>query len=145
VVVARLERALEERVGNDGMEPWRGFAERKFPGNLLPPGNLPPVATAKVIYPKACYDGISDGARDFVPWLSKNTDQLTLDFMTTHELAIRLRWAMVDSHQETLPQGGDSNLAETPRCLPQTHHLRDESSGTRQTRRKIVSRIKSPA
>ena len=38
------------------------------------------LATVKALYPKACYDGISDGARDFVPWLSKNTDQLTLDF-----------------------------------------------------------------
>ena len=41
VVVARLERALEERVGNDGMEPWRGFAELKFPGNLLPHQRCP--------------------------------------------------------------------------------------------------------
>jgi len=38
------------------------------------------LAAVKALYPKACYDGISDGARDFVPWLTKHTDQLTLDF-----------------------------------------------------------------
>ena len=38
------------------------------------------LATVKALYPKARYDGISDGARDFVPWLTENTDQLTLDF-----------------------------------------------------------------
>lgn len=38
------------------------------------------LAAVKALYPKARYDGISDGARDFVPWLTENTDQLTLDF-----------------------------------------------------------------
>ena len=38
------------------------------------------LAAVKALYPNATYDGISDGARDFVPWLSKNTDRLTLDF-----------------------------------------------------------------
>lgn len=38
------------------------------------------LATVKARYPKAVYHGISDGARDFVPWLKANTDQLTLDF-----------------------------------------------------------------
>ena len=38
------------------------------------------LAAVKAHYPKARYDGISDGARDFVPWLTENTDQLTLDF-----------------------------------------------------------------
>ena len=38
------------------------------------------LATVKALYPKAQYDGISDGAQDFVPWLTKNTDRLTLDF-----------------------------------------------------------------
>ena len=34
----------------------------------------------KARYPHARYQGISDGARDFVPWLQKHTDGLTLDF-----------------------------------------------------------------
>jgi hypothetical protein len=38
------------------------------------------LAVVKARYPDACYDGISDGARDFVPWLTKHTSQLTLDF-----------------------------------------------------------------
>ena len=38
------------------------------------------LAAVKALYPNASYDGISDGARDFVPWLSQNTDRLTLDF-----------------------------------------------------------------
>lgn len=38
------------------------------------------LATVKAPYSSACCDGISDGAWDFVPWLSKNTDPLTLDF-----------------------------------------------------------------
>lgn len=38
------------------------------------------LAAIKARYPDACYDGISDGARDFVPWLTKHTSQLTLDF-----------------------------------------------------------------
>ena len=38
------------------------------------------LAVVKAGYPDACYDGISDGARDFVPWLTKHTSQLTLDF-----------------------------------------------------------------
>jgi hypothetical protein len=38
------------------------------------------LATIKALYPKAQYHGISDGARDFVPWLTKHTDRLTLDF-----------------------------------------------------------------
>ena len=38
------------------------------------------LATVKARYPKAVYHGISDGARDFVPWLKARTDRLTLDF-----------------------------------------------------------------
>ena len=38
------------------------------------------LATVKARYPDAAYHGISDGARDFIPWLKANTDQLTLDF-----------------------------------------------------------------
>jgi hypothetical protein len=38
------------------------------------------LAAVKARYPKARYDGISDGAQDFVPWLTENTEQLTLDF-----------------------------------------------------------------
>ena len=38
------------------------------------------LAAVKARYPKARYLGISDGARDFVPWLQKNTDGLVLDF-----------------------------------------------------------------
>jgi hypothetical protein len=38
------------------------------------------LATVKARYPKAVYHGISDGARDFVPWLKANTDKMTLDF-----------------------------------------------------------------
>lgn len=38
------------------------------------------LAIVKAHYPTARYDGISDGAQDFVPWLRENTDQLTLDF-----------------------------------------------------------------
>lgn len=38
------------------------------------------LAAVKARYPKARYQGISDGARDFVPWLQKNTDGLVLDF-----------------------------------------------------------------
>lgn len=38
------------------------------------------LATVKARYPKAVYHGISDGARDFIPWLKANTDELTLDF-----------------------------------------------------------------
>lgn len=38
------------------------------------------LAAVKARYPKARYMGISDGARDFVPWLKENTDGLVLDF-----------------------------------------------------------------
>jgi len=38
------------------------------------------LAVVKARYPKARYDGISDGARDFVPWLKENTGALVLDF-----------------------------------------------------------------
>ena len=38
------------------------------------------LAMVKARYPQARYQGISDGARDFVPWLQKHTDGLTLDF-----------------------------------------------------------------
>ncbi len=38
------------------------------------------LATVKALYPKAQYHGISDGAHDFIPWLTKHTDKLTLDF-----------------------------------------------------------------
>jgi len=38
------------------------------------------LARVKARYPKARYDGISDGARDFVPWLEENTGELVLDF-----------------------------------------------------------------
>jgi hypothetical protein len=38
------------------------------------------LAMVKARYPKARYEGISDGARDFVPWLQQNTDVLVLDF-----------------------------------------------------------------
>ena len=38
------------------------------------------IATVKALYPEAQYHGISDGAHDFIPWLTKHTDQLTLDF-----------------------------------------------------------------
>ena len=38
------------------------------------------LAMVKAHYPQARYQGISDGARDFVPWLEKHTDGLTLDF-----------------------------------------------------------------
>ena len=51
----------------DGKEDFRFLMEREL-------------ATVKAHYPKARYDGISDGARDFVPWLTRHTDQLTLDF-----------------------------------------------------------------
>ena len=35
-------------------------------------------------------------------------------FMTTHELALQLPWAMVDPHQETLPQGGPMDQGTPP-------------------------------
>ena len=38
------------------------------------------LAVIKARYPKASYVGISDGARDFVPWLTQHTDRLVLDF-----------------------------------------------------------------
>lgn len=38
------------------------------------------LAVIKARYPAAKYIGISDGARDFVPWLQKHTDVLMLDF-----------------------------------------------------------------
>ncbi len=38
------------------------------------------LAMVKARYPQARYQGISDGARDFVPWLQKHTDGLSLDF-----------------------------------------------------------------
>ena len=38
------------------------------------------LAMVKARYPKARYEGISDGARDFVPWLQDNTEGLVLDF-----------------------------------------------------------------
>jgi hypothetical protein len=38
------------------------------------------LAAVKARYPKACYLGLSDGARDFVPWLEQHTQRLVLDF-----------------------------------------------------------------
>jgi hypothetical protein len=38
------------------------------------------LAAVKARYPKARYQGISDGARDYVPWLQAHTDRLVLDF-----------------------------------------------------------------
>jgi len=38
------------------------------------------LAAVKARYPKARYEGISDGARDLVPWLQENTGELVLDF-----------------------------------------------------------------
>jgi hypothetical protein len=38
------------------------------------------LAAVKARYPKARYDGISDGDRDLVPWLEENTGELVLDF-----------------------------------------------------------------
>lgn len=38
------------------------------------------LAAVKACYPDASYHGISDGARDFVPWLKAHTSQLTLNF-----------------------------------------------------------------
>ena len=32
-----------------------------------------------MLFPKAKYDGISDGAPDLVAWLTKQTEQLTFD------------------------------------------------------------------
>lgn len=62
---------------------YTGCAPPEFPGGgkedfwFLMEREL---ATVKARYPKAAYHGISDGARDFVPWLQTNTDRLTLDF-----------------------------------------------------------------
>jgi hypothetical protein len=38
------------------------------------------LAMVKARYPRARYEGISDGARDLVPWLQQNTEGLVLDF-----------------------------------------------------------------
>lgn len=38
------------------------------------------LAVIKARYQNACYVGISDGARDYVPWLQRNTSTLMLDF-----------------------------------------------------------------
>lgn len=77
------------------------------------------LAGVKAHYPKACYDGISDGARDFVPWLTQHTDQLTLDFYHAAGYLSRVSGDMVE--------GGKGYAARKAQWLSKAcHQLKHE-------------------
>lgn len=91
------------------------------------------LAAVKARYPKARYDGISDGARDFVPWLEENTGELVLDIYHAIGYLGEAAAAMVAS--------GAGHKKRTEAWLTQAcHDLKHEDGAAARLREEMISR-----